>query len=376
VDGNPRSFAFDYATETLSEVAGMAAGRVFPSATTLGTGEILVTAGLDEDKEINAVPELWNGEGWTRVPEAFNNESRGPTFQFLAPDGRLFRAGPEELTDWLEVGTGTWSDVEPEHRNAVRYQGTAVMYDEGKILLTGGCTEHDCSDVPGVATAEVIDLRDPSPAWRTVAPMAFPRHSHHATLLPDGTVLVTGGTDRPEIFNDEADGILEAELWDPTTETFRTVAAMDEPRHFQSAAVLLPDGRVLVAGGAFGPNPSEARFSWTGQIFSPPYLGRGRRPTIARAPSDVGYEGDFTIETPDAREISRVTLVGLSASSQTWNGSQRMARLTFTVDSARLRVRAPGDPNLVPPGFYFLFIMNDQGVPSVGQRLRVRDDRG
>jgi hypothetical protein len=352
----------------------MAAGRAFPSATTLETGEILVTAGLDGNKEINAVPELWNGVGWTRLPEAFNDESRGPTFQFLGPDGRLFRAGPEELTDWLDVGTGTWSDVEPENQNEARYQGTAVMYDEGKIILAGGCNEHNCSDVSGVATAEVIDLQDPSPAWRAVAPMAFPRHSHHATLLPDGTVLITGGTGRPEIFNDEADGILEAELWDPTTETFSEVAPMGEPRHFQSAAVLLPDGRVLVAGGAFGPSPSEARFSWTGQIFSPPYLGRGRRPTIARAPSDVGYEHSFTIQTPDAPEISRVTLVGLSASSQTWNGSQRLVRLAFTVDSARLEVRAPGDPNLVPPGFYFLFIMNDQDVPSVGHTLRVRDE--
>jgi len=374
VDGNPRSFTFDYATETLSEVAGMAAGRVFPSATTLATGEILVTAGLDQDKEINAVPELWNGESWTRLPEAVNDESQGPTFQFLAPDGRLFRAGPEELTDWLEVGTGTWSDVEPEHRNEARYQGTAAMYDEGKILLAGGCSEHGCSDVSAVATAEVIDLKDPSPAWRAVAPMAFARHSHHATLLPDGTVLITGGTDRPEIFNEEADGILEAELWDPATETFSRVAPMDEPRHFQSTAVLLPDGRVLVAGGAFGPSPPEARFSWTGQIFSPPYLGRGRRPTIAKAPSGVGYGQGFTIETPDSSEISRVTLVGLSASSQTWNGSQRLARLAFTVDSARLEVRAPGDPNLVPPGFYLLFILNDQGVPSVGHTLRVHDE--
>lgn len=371
VDGNPRSFTFDYAAETLSEVTGMAAGRVFPSATTLGTGEILVTAGLDEDKEVNGVPELWDGERWTRLPEAFNDESRGPTFQFLAPDGRLFRAGPEELTDWLDVGTGAWSDVDPERRNEVRFQGTAVMYEEGKILLAGGCPEHDCHHAPGVATAEVIDLRDPAPAWRPVSPMAFARHSHHATLLPDGTVLVTGGTERPGIFNDEAGGILEAELWDPTTETFTTVAPMDEPRHFQSTAVLLPDGRVLVAGGAFGPSDAEARFSWTGQIFSPPYLERGPRPTIGGVSSAVGYGRDFRLETPDASEISDVTLIRLSASSQTWNGGQRLARLAFAGDPEGLTVEAPRDRNVVPPGFHLLFIQNGRGVPSEGHVLRI-----
>lgn len=382
VDGNPRCFAFDYATETLSEVASMAAGRVFPSATALADGEILVTAGLGEGREINGVPERWDGWGWNRLPEARNDESRGPTFQFLVPDGRLFRAGPERLTDWLDLETGTWSDADAEDRNQIRYHGTAVMYDHGKILLAGGCPVgpeegwyEQCRDTV-LATAEAIDLLDPDPVWRAVSPMAFPRHSHHATLLPDGTVLVTGGTDQPFIFNDEAAAILEAELWDPATESFTTLAPMDEPRHFQSAAVLLPDGRVLVAGGAFGTSAEDARFSWTGQIFSPSYLERGARPVIAGAPAAVGYREDFEIETPDALKVARVTLVRLSASSQGWNGSQRMVRLTFSAGSGALRVDAPQDGNVAPPGFYLLFILNDQGVPSVGHTLQVRKALG
>ena len=371
VDGNPRSFTFDYAQETLSEINGMSAGRVFPSATTLGNGQILVTAGLDANKEINAVPELWDGSRWTRLPDAFNKASQGVTFQFLAPDGRVFRAGPEKLTDWLDVTTRNWSGVRRRDRNQVRYQGAAVMYDEGKILLTGGCPKHNCSKVLSLATAEVIDLRDASPLWRTVSPMAFPRHSHHTTLLPDGTVLITGGTDQPEIFNDEVKGILEVELWDPVSETFTTVASMDEPRHFQSTAVLLPDGRVLVAGGAFGPNPDEARFSWTGQIYSPPYMGRGSRPVIVNAPSTIRYGKSFRLTTSDASEISRIHLIGLSAISQNWNGSQRLARLPFISKDNDLMIDVPHNPNLVPPGFYLLFILNDLGVPSTGHMLRV-----
>lgn len=377
VNGNSRTFTFDFASERLAEVASMAGARVFPSATTLGNGQILVMAGLDADKEINGVPELWHGGRWTALPEALNVESRGPTFAFLAPDGRVFRAGPETLTDWLDVETGHWSDVEAKDRNDVRHQGAAVMYDIGKILLVGGCPvgpesgwNNQCSDTV-LKTAEVIDLSEPSPTWRPVAPMAFPRHSHQATLLPDGTVLITGGTARPGIFNDSTAGILDAELWNPATETFSTVAPMTAPRHFQSTAVLLADGRVLVAGGAFGSSDVDARFSWSGQVFSPPYLHRGPRPSISAAPASVRYGQRFTLETPDASTVSRVTLVRLSASSQTWNGGQRLAQLGFAADSGRLTLEVPADPNLIPPGYYLLFVLNDLGVPSTGQILRV-----
>lgn len=371
VDGNARAFTFDYRSEALREVAPMARGRVFPSATTLADGRILVGAGLDQDKEINAVPELWDGAGWTRLASAANDESLGPTYQFLGPDGRLFRAGPEPLSDWLDLESLIWIDTQSEARNQTRYQGTAVLYDEGRILLAGGCPEHNCEHSEPVATAEVIDLHPASPAWRQVEEMSFPRHSHHATLLPDGTVLITGGTDQPEIFNGPDDAILPAELWDPTTESFRTVSPMTSPRHFQSAAVLLHDGRVLVAGGAFGSSPDEATFASSGQIYTPAYLSRHTRPRLLAGPSSVKYGEGFVLDTPDALSITRVNAVALSASSQGWNGTQRLVSLSFTGRPGSLEVEAPGDSNLAPPGFYLVFVFNDLGVPSVGHPIRI-----
>jgi len=150
--------------------------------------------------------------------------------------------------------------------------------------------------------------------------------------------------------------------------------SMDEPRHFQSTAALLPDARVLVAGGALGANIDEARFSATGQVYSPSYLERGPRPTIAGAPLTMRYGQRFTIHTPDAAEVTEVTLIRLSASTQTWNGSQRRARLAFTAVSGGLEVEAPRDRNLVPPGFYLLFVLNERGVPSIGRALRVHGE--
>lgn len=371
IDGNARSFVFDYRTESLRPIAPMRRGRVFPSATTLADGRILVSAGLDEDQEINAVPEVWDGASWTTLGNASNDDSQGPTFQFLAPDGRLFRAGPEPLSDWLDIINGVWVDLGVEARDEPRHQGTAVLYDEGRILLVGGCPVHRCEDAAPVATAQVIDLVAESPVWREVEAMSVPRHSFHATLLPDGTVLITGGTDQPGVFNRRADGILSAELWDPATEAFATVAPMTAPRHFQSAAVLLHDGRVLVAGGAFGSSPDDATFAATGQIYSPAYLNRGPRPLLDTAPSGVDHGESFIIETPHAVSVARVTAVRLSASSQGWNGAQRLLRLPFTVESGELRVRAPTEPSLAPPGFYLLFILTDDGVPSVGRPLRI-----
>lgn len=372
IDGNARSFAFDYRTEELREVEPMRRGRVFPSATALPGGKILVSGGLDRDHEINPVPALWDGATWTRLPDAYNDESRGPTFQFVAPDGRLFRAGPEPLSDWLDVEAQAWIDMDVASRNEVRYQGTAVMYDAGKILLIGGCPAYRCEQAAPVATAEAIDLQADPPTWKKVGAMSSPRHSHHATLLPDGTVLVTGGTYQPGVFNGRSDGILAAELWDPLTESFEPAAGMAGARHFQSAAVLLHDGRVLVAGGAFGSNPDDATFARSGQIYSPPYLHRGPRPRVAAVPSAVRYGERFTLETPDAASISAVSLVALSAASQGWNGTQRRVRLRFVTASDTLRIHAPAEPNLAPPGFYLVFILNDRGVPSVGHPMRIQ----
>ena len=374
MDGTSRAWTFDYVTESLKTVSPMAAGREFPGATTLGNGTIILTAGADENKEINGIPEIWDGSQWTRLPAAKNAESLGYTYQFLVPDGRLFRAGPEELSDWLDLETMTWSDVRKHDRNEVRFQGTAVMYDDGRIFMSGGCDTWWCDDEDPVHTAEVIDVRAASPAWRDVPPMSHPRHSHHATLLPDGDIVITGGTSTKELWQPtENDAVLEAELWSPHTETFTPVAALTEGRAFQSSAVLLPDATVLVAGGVVGIayNDANATFKWSGQIFYPPYLDNGPRPTITSTPASVAYGASFAIETPDGLGVAGISIVRLSASSQTWNASQRMARLKFVISADGLLVSAPSDPNFAPPGFYWLFIINDVGVPSIAAPIRI-----
>src|SRR5207249_167402 len=116
------------------------------------------------------------------------------------------------------------------------------------------------------ARTAVIDMSQPSPAWRQVAPMAFPRSYHTLTLLPDGTVLATGG-ERSASGGNTGLAVYEAELWNPATETWTTLARMQRPRMYHSTAILLPDARVLLSGGQPG-----TYLEPHAEIDPPPYL--------------------------------------------------------------------------------------------------------
>src|SRR5438874_12786465 len=195
------------------------------------------------------------------------------------------------------------------------------MYDDGKVLLMGGtpCVFYDkgCTTYP-TATAEIIDLNSSSPAWSYTGSMVTGgRKLHNATLLPDGKVLVTGGSRGIEDPNTKpSDPAYASELWDPATGTWTTMASLTKIRSYHSIALLLPDGRVLSAGGTFGGASAE--------IYSPPYLFKGSRPTITSAPASVGYGQSFFVGTPDATSISKVTLITLSSVTHGFNMDQRI----------------------------------------------------
>jgi hypothetical protein len=200
--------------------------------------------------------------------------------------------------------------------------------------------------------------------------MAFGRRQLNTTLLPDGTVLATGGTSSPG-FNDAGLAVLAAEQWDPGTGAWTTLAAMKIPRLYHSTAALLPDGRVLSAGGGFPPATGGDLHHPNAEIFSPPYLFRGPRPAITAAPSLVSYGQAFPIETPDATRITTVRWIRLSSVTHSFNESQRSNTLAFSVVRGGLYATAPADSNRCPPGHYLLFILNGDGVPSIGRIVQV-----
>jgi hypothetical protein len=207
-------------------------------------------------------------------------------------------------------------------------------------------------------------MKQPSPTWRQVASMAFPRCYHTTTLLPDGNVLVTGGATTTGAV-DIAHAVFPAEVWSPVTETWTTLAAMSGPRLYHSEALLLPDARVLICGNGRYDDASAYVDQFNAEIFEPPYLFKGARPVITSAPSQLSYGQNFTVLTPDAARIAKVSLIRFGAVTHTNDMSQRFLPLSFSAGSGSLTVTAPANTNLAPPANYMLFLLDTNGVPSV-----------
>ena len=198
--------------------------------------------------------------------------------------------------------------------------------------------------------------------------MASARRQMNATLLPDGRVVATGGTSSPG-FSDPAGAVRSAEAWDPVDGTWTTWAANAVTRVYHSTTILLPDGRLLHAGSGDGDSlPREL----SAEIFSPPYLFHGTRPTIDAAPATVAYGERFDVATRRPGTVVAASWVRLSSVTHAFDQNQRYMSLDFARSAAGLTVAAPASPNLAPPGHYMLFLFNADGVPSIARIMQVR----
>lgn len=335
----------------------MPRGRWYPTATTLPDGEVLALAGSDQSAVHVTVPEVWSASGLRELTGASLLLPYYP-MTFLSPNGKLFVAGEQQMSRYLDVtGSGSWSDV-GLRLFGTRDQGAAVMYDEGQILYAGGGRTTN--------TAETIDLRQAVPHWSWTGSMAYARRHHNLTLLPTGEVLATGGTAGTE-FNDLTRMVRAAEIWNPATGLWTTLASGAVERAYHSVALLLPDGRVLETGGGAA---SVAINQPNAQLFSPPYLFRGGRPHITSVAA-LEYGQPFRITTPDADGITRVTLVRAGSVTHGTDMNQRFQRLSFVRESGALTVSAPASRNIAPPGHYLLFVLNGDDVPSVGSMVQL-----
>ena len=220
------------------------------------------------------------------------------------------------------------------------------------------------------ATTELIDMSQSVPKWVNGPPMVRARVEMNATLLPDGKVLTSGGSEKDE---DEATAVKEAQIYDPIANLFSSASSMEIPRLYHSNTILLPDARVAALGG----NPMRKLYQSEIEIYSPPYLfnpdgSPAKRPTIAEVgPGELSYGKQFTVKTPEATEIQSVVLVRPGAVTHAFDMDQRLVGLTFSVVSGQLQVNAPANGNLAPPGYYLLFILNKQGTPSVANFVRL-----
>jgi Domain of unknown function (DUF1929)/Bacterial Ig domain/Glyoxal oxidase N-terminus len=363
--GLPAANIFNPANESWTVAPDMAYARWYPTATTLSDGRIIVTSGETDCDECDAtVQEIYDPStnSWSQLNSAPFFFPYYPHL-YLLTDGRVFVPADAEapiVSEVLDLNALTWTAVGGPAVDG----GSSVMYLPDKFLKVGTSVDPDLATRPSVSTSYVLDMTQTSPAWTQTPSMSFARTYLNTTLLPDGTVLVTGGGTTTDAVG-LSDAVLPAELWSPATQTWTTLAAMSAPRLYHSEALLLPDGRVLISGGGSFNNINEPTDQDSAEFFSPPYLFKGARPVITSAPSQIAYGQDFTVQTANAAQIASVSMVRFGSVTHCINMSQRFLPLSFSAGGSSLTVTAPANADLAPPGNYMLFIVNTSGVPSV-----------
>jgi hypothetical protein len=242
-------------------------------------------------------------------------------------------------------------------------------------MIIGGGPVGQADKTDATDAVSIVDLSEDDPRYVPAAPMGLPRLHLNAVLLPDRTVYAGGGSLKQE---DQPLARLEAEIYDPATDTWAVMAASGVARLYHSTALLLPDGRVVAAGGnpeggqSVTWEPPDPEEEMQLEIFSPPYLFKGPRPEIGSAPTTAEYEDTITIETARPNRIRWVSLIKNGVTTHSFDSGQRLVDLPITARGAgTLDVSIPDNPNVAPPGWYMLFLVDDEGVPSVATWLQL-----
>lgn len=378
---------FEPTTGTWTRAADMNIPRAYQGTAALADGTVFTLGGSFSGGVGNKHGELWSeAGGWRLLPgvpvdpflSVDTSRSFGADGHFWlipAGNGRLLHAGPGVNMHWIDTrGDGSVELIGPRADDAFSISGGVVMFDTGKILKAGGAPGYD--GFAASAASYVIEVGT-DVTVRKIQPMAFRRSFHNLVVLPTGQVVAVGGMTRAEQFSDD-NSVLAPELFDPVSETFSVLSPLSVPRNYHSVALLLPDGRVLAAGGGLCGDGCAANHPDL-QILSPPYLfdasgAPARRPVIQSAPSHVVHGAKMRVTTDSP--IASFAIVRNSSVTHSVNNDQRRLALAFTVlEDGSYEVEIPSNPGWAVPGMYMLFAIDEKGVPSVASQLRVGADR-
>ena len=351
---------FDPVTEKWTRQPSMQNGRWYPTTTRLTDGRILITAGRSQKAtKINQQVEIYNAFPPASVSLFGPNELLDTyPHQWVLPNGKVF-ATATSLSAFFDTNSQTWTTLASHIPLQGRPAGVLLPGGPGgstRIMLFGG-------EQPGspkaMSNTEVFDTANPQQGWVSRASIPQARNNMNTVLLPDGTILGVGGNSSGDYGGQQ----LQTLLYDPSTNQWTGLASQVFRRGYHSTAVLLPDGRVLSSGDT-GPGSG----THTLEIYSPPYLFRGSRPSVASAPSQIGWGQQFTIGT--SGPVTRAALMSPGATTHNDDMNQRHIELAVSQNGNGLTATAPAI-NLAPPGWYMLFVLNASGVPSTASWVHV-----
>lgn len=385
-DDSGKTSIYNPTTGNWSAGATMQIPRAYQGNTLLQDGSVFTYGGSWNGGVGNKHGEVWTAAtGWQRLNGVPINPAQAPDpagvyrgdnhlWLFPAPNGKVLHAGPGASMNWIDTqGVGSVASAGPRGDDSYSQSGNAVMYDIGKILKIGGAPAYE--NATASASSYVIDI-NAGVSVRKVAPMAYRRVFSNAVVLPNGQVLVIGGQTVGVPFSDD-NSALVPELWNPDTETFTPLPPIAVGRNYHSVALLLPDARVLSAGGGLcgsgcaGNHPDA-------QILTPNFLlnadgSPASRPVIGSAPASATHGTTVTVNTDSP--IASFALVRLSSTTHTVNNDQRRIPLQFRAAGGNTYgLDIPDNPGIVLPGYYMLFALNDSGVPSVAKIVRITGD--
>ena len=350
--------------------------RWYPQSTTLPSGQVVTSLGTKD----TAYSEIWTqGQGWSTLANAnlqsilddnsVKNNLRDwfPALN-VAPDGRLFHPGPSSELFSLDLytdGAAYTAHGKREADDPHRLYNTTVMYDIGKMLIAGG-------GQPALNSALTIDINGSTPIVTATEPMTFARSMQDSVVLPDGQVLVIGGNSSGIQFSDEGTQITP-EIWNPDTGQWTSLAPHSKPRNYHTTSVLLKDGRVAAMGGGLCGNCATNQKN--GEIFEPPYLfnpdgTRAVQPQITGGTAEA-IAGD-TLSLTATSGMQSFAMLRLVAITHHHSTDQRYVPLTFTETQAgSYSIQLPANRNVLVPGYYWVFALDANGVPSVGHTVLV-----
>ncbi|MEU9276746.1 kelch motif-containing protein [Streptomyces sp. NPDC048342] len=383
-EGIKNAYEFDPVAEKYIKVDPMNEARWYPTLTTLSDGKVLSVSGLDDIGQL--VPgknEVFDPR--TRTWTYTRYKRQFPTYPalFLLQNGKLFYSGsnagygPDDVGRdpgiW-DVGTNRFTKLSGlSDPDMLETSGTVLLppaQDERYLVVGGGGVGESRLST---ARTRLIDLKDADPRFRDGPSLSKGTRYPQISVLPDDSVLVSGGSE--DYRGRGASDIRQARLYDPAANSFRRVADPLVGRDYHSGSILLPDGRVMF----FGSNPLFADkantrpgvFEQRIEIYTPPYLYRGSRPSLSGGPRTIARGGSGTFTSPHASAVRKVRLIRPSATTHVTDVDQRSVALDFRTSGNKVTVTVPGNRNLVPSGWYMLFVDDGRGTPSKARWVKV-----